>query len=150
EKQLALAFSDIVGSTPYFARFGDEAGRKLQQRHLDLIERAVPAAGGRIVDTAGDGAFLTFPTVEAAIAACIELQKAISAANATRPREHQLQVRLGIHFGPALTDGEQVSGEAVNLASRVAASGTPGEIRLSKEAFQECTNVLHRLSCRPL
>ena len=24
ERPLALAFSDVVGSTPYFARFGDE------------------------------------------------------------------------------------------------------------------------------
>ena len=32
-----MAFSDIVGSTPYFARFGDAAGRELQQRHLDLL-----------------------------------------------------------------------------------------------------------------
>ena len=68
EKHLALSFSDIVGSTPYFARFGDEAGRKLQQRHFDFLQQAIPPAGGRVVDTAGDGAFLVFPTVEAALA----------------------------------------------------------------------------------
>jgi hypothetical protein len=31
ERSMALAFSDIVGSTRYFARFGDEAGCRLQQ-----------------------------------------------------------------------------------------------------------------------
>ena len=41
EQKLALVFSDIVGSTPYFARFGDEAGRRLQQRHFDLLEKAL-------------------------------------------------------------------------------------------------------------
>jgi class 3 adenylate cyclase len=150
EKQVALGFSDIVGSTPYFARFGDEAGRKLQQRHFDFLAQALPPQGGRVVDTAGDGAFLVFPTVEAATTAFIEMHKAISADNATRPREHQLQLRIGLHWGPVLTDGQQVTGDAVNLTARVTASGSPGDIRLTKEAFQEFSNILYRLSCRPL
>ena len=61
EKQLCLVFTDVVGSTAYFARFGDAAGRGLQQRHFDLLRHALPAGGGRIVDTAGDGAFAVFP-----------------------------------------------------------------------------------------
>src|SRR6516165_6151454 len=64
-RSLALGFTDIVGSTAYFARFGDEAGRRLQQRHFDLLERALAPRGGRIVDTSGDGAFSCWPTVEA-------------------------------------------------------------------------------------
>src|SRR3954452_12787689 len=84
EKDLALAFSDIVGSTPYFERFGDEAGRQLQQRHLDLLQEVVKSAGGRIVDTAGDGAFLVFPTAEAVAGAFIAFQQKISADNASR------------------------------------------------------------------
>ena len=61
EKELALVFSDVVGSTDYFARFGDEAGRRLQQRHFDLLGPPVLAGGGRIVETGGDGAFVVFP-----------------------------------------------------------------------------------------
>ena len=41
ERRRALVFSDVVGSTPYFARFGDEAGRQLQQRHVDLLNAAI-------------------------------------------------------------------------------------------------------------
>src|SRR5438876_508462 len=37
EKNMALVFTDIVGSTPYFQRFGNEAGRGRQQRHFDLL-----------------------------------------------------------------------------------------------------------------
>src|SRR5690349_15570316 len=64
-RSLALSFTDIVGSTAYFARFGDEAGRRLQQRHFDLLERALVPRGGRVVDTSGDGAFSSTPTAEA-------------------------------------------------------------------------------------
>lgn len=150
EKHLALGFSDIVGSTPYFARFGDEAGRRLQQRHFDFIHQAASPAGGRVVDTAGDGAFLVFPKVEAAASAFIEVQNEISKDNFSRPRDQQLELRLGIHFGPVLTDGKDVTGDAVNLAARVAASGAPGEIRLTREAFYGFSSLFYRLSSRSL
>ena len=149
ERQLALAFSDIVGSTPYFARFGDAAGRQLVQLHIDLLNECLPHRQGRIVDTAGDGAFLVFPSADAAISALIEFEKIVSRENATRARDHQLQVRIGGHWGPALTDGVTVSGDSVNLCARVAASASAGEIRLTREMFQELSPA-HRLNCRPI
>jgi hypothetical protein len=139
----------VVASTDYFARFGDEAGRRLQQRHFDLLSPVVVAAGGRIVDTGGDGAFVVFASTEAAARACIELEKAIALDNLTSGREHQLSVRVGIHWGPVLTDDVLVTGDSVNLAARVTQSATPGEIRLTKEAFQELPNSL-RLRTQPL
>jgi class 3 adenylate cyclase len=150
ERRMALCFSDIVGSTPYFARFGDEAGRQLQQRHIDLLHKAIAPAGGRIVDTAGDGAFLCFQTVDGAIASVVELQRLISAENLTHAREHQLAVRIGAHHGSVLTDGVQVTGDAVNYCSRVAATANPGEIRLTKEAFFALADARQRLRCRML
>src|SRR4051812_3092130 len=149
ERYAALAFSDIVGSTPYFARFGDAAGRQLQQLHADLLGQCMGTHQGRIVDTAGDGAFLTFPTADTAIGALIELQKIVSRANGTRSRDHQLRLRTGLHWGPVLTDGSAVSGDAVNQCARVAASAEPGEMRLTREMFQEIA-VAHRLNCRAL
>ncbi len=148
-RQMALVFSDIVGSTPYFARFGDAAGRQLQQLHFDLLGKCVEAANGRIVDTAGDGAFCAFIDPETAARALIQLHQQIALSNAGRARQHQLQVRLGIHWGSVLTDGAVVSGDAVNLCARVAASADPGEIRLTREAFLELGRI-HRLGCRAL
>ena len=71
ERKAALAFTDVVDSTRYFAQFGDEAGRRLQQLHLDLLEKSIDGAG-RIVDTAGDGAFISFPSAMAAVGAMVE------------------------------------------------------------------------------
>jgi class 3 adenylate cyclase len=150
ERQLALAFSDMVGSTAYFARFGDEAGRRLQQRHFDLISKTIPGGEGRVVDTAGDGAFFVFPSVERALGALIELQKAIAEDNLTRSREDILSVRMGVHWGSVLTDGTHVTGDAVNLASRVTAAAVPGEIRLTRDAHSELTELFYRLNTRDL
>ena len=55
ERTLLMAFSDIVGSTPYFARFGDAVGRQLHQLHFDLLGQAAGDAQGRIVDAVGAG-----------------------------------------------------------------------------------------------
>ena len=147
EKQLCLCFSDVVGSTPYFARFGDAAGRGLQQRHFDVLETALKKHGGRLVDTAGDGAFTVFNTVESGADAFIAMENLISVQNASYAREHQLIVRVGMHWGPALTDGQAVTGDAVNFAARLASSGGPGEIRLSKTAFRELSTD-KRLRCK--
>ncbi len=145
EKRLALVFSDVVGSTPYFARFGDEAGRKLQQRHYDLVTAAITPEGGRVVDTAGDGVFLCFESVTAAARAMVMLQRAIVKDSDSRAAEHRLHVRVGIHVGPVLTDGVLVSGDAVNFCSRVAGSAASGEIRCSLVAHGELTDVELRL-----
>jgi class 3 adenylate cyclase len=150
EKRLGLAFSDIVGSTGHFERFGDEAGRKLQQRHFDLAQQVLAPVGGRVVDTAGDGIFMAFPDADAAASAAIALQREISNDNLTRSREQQMQVRVGIHAGSVLTDGNHVTGDAVNLAARVAGTSAAGEIRLSREAFHDLRLPAHRLSSRPL
>ncbi len=146
EKTLALSFTDIVGSTNYFAMYGDEAGRRLQQLHFDLIGKSIPRHEGRVIDTAGDGAFLAFPTPTQAALALIDLQQHIARQNALAAREHQLEVRLGIHWGPVLTDGDVVTGDSVNLCSRVTTSANGGEIRLSKAAYSELSKEL-RLRC---
>ena len=150
EKRLALVFCDMVGSTRYFVRHGDEAGRALQQRHVDLVGAAIAGSDGRVVDTAGDGVFLCFGGATAATRAMEGLQRAIARDNDARSIEHRLHVRMGVHVGPVLTDGVQVSGEAVNFCSHVAGSADAQEIRLSQAAHAELTDAELRLRCSHL
>lgn len=150
ERSVALAFSDVVGSTRYFARFGNEAGRRLQQQHLDLLHVAMSGNAGRVVDTAGDGAFLCFEAVDEAASTMMGLLRSVSAENWNRPREHQLAVRIGVHFGPVLTDGSHVTGDSVNLCSRVTDSADPGQIRMTREAFLALESLDLRLNSRML
>jgi class 3 adenylate cyclase len=146
-RSLALCFTDIVDAAAYFAQFGDEAGRRLQQRHIDLLERALAPHGGRVVDTAGDGAFSCFPAVEAGAGALLDFFQMLRDDNAASARDDELRVRAGLHWGDVLTDGAVVSGEAVNLCARVCLTGSAGEIRLTLDAFHELPNAL-KLRCR--
>lgn len=149
ETDAAICFSDIVGSTAYFARFGDVVGRQLQQLHFDLLARVLAMHDGRLVDTAGDGAACIFPAAGAAAAAMCALAQGVSAENMHRAREHQIVLRIGVHWGRVLTDGVQVTGEVMNVCARIAASAEPGQIRLSRACFREL-DLDARLRCRPL
>jgi adenylate cyclase len=150
EKRLALVFSDIVGSTPYFARFGDAEGQKLQQRHADFVHAAAHAGEGRVVDMAGDGAFLCFASADRALLATMQLEDTIARDNDHRSADERWGVRIGVHYGSVLTDGDRVSGDAVNYCARVAASAEQSEIRITREAFGALTDAQLRLKCRRL
>lgn len=149
ECSLALVFSDIIGSTSYFSRFGDAAGRQLQQLHFDLLAACIESTGGRIADTAGDGAFLVFPHVTAAVNGIVAFENMMARANETRSHQQQLLVRIGVHWGSVLSDGVAVSGDSVNLCARVCASAGVGEVRLTRAVFHELGRE-HRLSCRSI
>ncbi|MBI4861188.1 MAG: adenylate/guanylate cyclase domain-containing protein [Candidatus Riflebacteria bacterium] len=123
ERKMALAFSDVVGSTAYFQRHGDAAGRALLERHYALLGKVVASAEGLIVDTAGDGAFLCFPRAQAAAEAMLELQRLIVSGNANVTEESRLSIRVGLHWGPVLKADRVVTGDSVNLCARVAAGG---------------------------
>jgi len=149
ERSLLMAFSDIVGSTPYFARFGDAVGRQMHQLHYDLIGQAAADAQGRIVDAVGDGVFCVFPDAEAGVRGIVAFQQATARENAARAREHQLTVRIGLHWGSVLTDGTLVTGDSVHVAARVARAAEPGGVCLTRQVFLEFGPQM-RLHCHPI
>jgi class 3 adenylate cyclase len=151
ERSLALCFTDVAGSTAYCARYGDAAGKALSQRHLDLLAPCLEEHGGRIIDTAGDSAFVCFETMRDAGLASSRLQDRVAEANVRYAEEHRLAIRTGLHFGPVLTDGAVVSGDAVNVCARVGAIGAPGEIVLTRAAFAALPpDMRHECAARPI
>ena len=56
---ITVLFTDIVGSTEVAAGLGDERWRRLLARHHAAIRKQLKRFGGREVDTAGDGFFMT-------------------------------------------------------------------------------------------
>jgi class 3 adenylate cyclase len=140
ERSMSVVFSDVVGSSGYTAKHGDEAGRMMLQRHIDLVTTVTAAHRGRIVDTAGDGVFCVFPTVTDAVVALSELHREVIGA---------FSIRTAVHHGRVLTDGVVVSGDAVNFCARVVSSAVPAEIRLTRAAFHELESN-DRARCRAL
>lgn len=142
ERPTALIFTDVVGSTAYISRFGDVAGRVLLQRHHELLERTLGKVGGRLVDTAGDGAFCVANSAQEGASLLTQLQSFILADNATVGPHEQLAVRSGMHWGLALVGGELVTGESVHTAARIMGTAEGGQIRISREAFDQLSPKL--------
>ncbi len=149
ERPVTLVFTDVVGSTAYFERFGDAAGRALLQRHLDMLDGVIGLHQGRVVDTAGDGAFCTFDRLLPAVLAMSELQSMIAADNAGRSAEQRMGLRIGIHVGEVLTDGVIVTGDAVHMAARVSNTAHAGEIHLTQSTVMQLPPAF-RVRCKPL
>ena len=121
---LAVLFTDIVGSSDLAAQMGDESWKRLLRRHHEIMRAAVDRAGGRIVDTAGDGVFAVFPRPAAAIGCAFEAIDALRAIG--------VEIRAGIHFGETESSEGRVSGIVVHTAARVMALAGPGEILITR------------------
>ena len=90
---LTLVFTDLVDSTALKAQRGDQVVSDLLDRHRTLVRRMAAHCGGRIIDWAGDGCFLTFESSSAAVVFALQLQLA-HAESPDLPR-----VRTGLHMG---------------------------------------------------
>jgi class 3 adenylate cyclase/streptogramin lyase len=118
-----VLFTDIVGSTDIASKLGDARWRTLLSRHHALVRREVRRFGGREVDTAGDGFFVTFATPAEGI------RCACGAADAVR--ELGVEIRAGLHFGEIEQMKPKVAGLAVATAARIAALAAGGEVLVS-------------------
>jgi predicted ATPase/class 3 adenylate cyclase len=116
---VTLVFTDVEGSTRLLHLLG-ERFEPVRARMREIVRRAVAARGGTEVDWAGDGAFLAFPKARDALAAVVEIQRALAAG--PTPSEEAVRLRVGIHTGePALGD-EGYVGMDVVVAARICAA----------------------------
>ena len=116
----AVLFTDIVGSTSIAAEMGNTRWVELVARHHRIVRHQVGRFGGREIDDAGDGFFVTFERPADAI------RCAVAAAEAVR--ELGIEIRAGVTFGELETVGRKPGGLVVNTASRVMSVGGPGEV----------------------
>src|SRR6059036_12757 len=117
--QLTILFTDVVGSTTYFNRFGDTAGLLLLHRHDNVVINAVLEFQGTVIKTIGDSVMAEFSGPLAATRAAIEIQRRLVQHNGGVSDNERLQIRTGINSGPGFRRGNDVYGEVVNVAARI-------------------------------
>jgi len=132
---VTIFFSDIENSTQLNTQLGDSRWIKVLGAHDRLIETYVEKYRGLIVKSFGDGHMIVFTTPELALAAALDIQRALG-ANWNRSRELRrtpIRVRIGLHTGTAIERGGDYFGQNVALAARVAAQAQGGEILVTEE-----------------
>ena len=131
-KLAAILFADVVGYTALMQKNEDAASVWLKRFQGDLNEQ-VELFGGQIVNFYGDGALCTFQSPLDAMRCAIQLQSEFQ-------NEPSVPVRIGIHSGTVVIEGEKVYGNSVNIASRIESMGVPGAILVSKKIRDELRN----------
>ena len=125
---VTFCFTDVEGSTQLFTRLGPHFLDVLEE-HRRIIRSALASHGGVEVKTEGDGFFVAFADPARAVAACVELQRALAAHE--WPADGDVRVRVGLHMGPAEpADGDYVAYD-VHVAARVSGAGHGGQILLT-------------------
>ena len=116
----AVLFTDLVGSTERAAALGDADWKSVLDRHDAVVRAIVGRNGGSVIKATGDGVLALVPSA----GTCLHVAATISHDLAAEG----LDVRMGAHVGDVDRRGDDVSGLAVNIASRAMSKGANGEI----------------------
>jgi predicted ATPase/class 3 adenylate cyclase len=127
---VTFLFTDIEGSTHLLQHVGAARYAVLQVEHRRLVQAAVAAHSGHEVDSQGDSFFVAFPTAHDALAAAVQVQRALAAHR--WPAGAAVRVRMGLHTGAAQVSGDRYVGLEVHRAARIAAAGHGGQMLLSQ------------------
>lgn len=131
----ALVMADLVDSVRLIGAY---PGVVIAQwrAFVDALRRELlPAHGGRMVKSLGDGFLLDFERVPAAAAVAVELHRRLAAGDA--PGGERLMLRVGVHVGEVVIDELDDYGPAVNLAARLREQAAAGETLVSAEVADQ-------------
>jgi len=132
---LTFLLTDIEGSTRLWEEHHEAMARALAI-HDRLISTVVVDHGGRLVKAKGEGdsSFSVFDRPASAVAAALELQRALAAE--PWPLPAPLAVRIAIHAGDAQKREADFYGPVVNRCARLRAIGHGGQTLLSAAAAE--------------
>jgi len=120
ERDAAMLFVDVSGSTRYFERYGEVAGRAMIAGCFDIVVPEIRRCGGTVVKTLGDGLLAVFDRASDLVDAASAVHRAIEEANRARPTAGRVSIHCGGDFGPVTRDAAgDVYGDAVNVAARL-------------------------------
>jgi adenylate cyclase len=143
----AILFADVTGSTSLYERLGDERALAVIELVLGELRKSVAIQRGRVIKTIGDEVMAVLPSADAAMQAGCDMQIRIAAI--PKIEAITLSIRVGFHFGPAIEEGGDVFGDAVNTAARMTGVAKGGQI-ITSRATVEALSPLLRAGTREL
>ena len=123
---MAVLFADVSDSTKLYESIGDTAAFGNVREVIGLMRGITDAYNGRVVKTIGDGLMCVFPSADGAASAAGEMQRQIAQRPPLKSGK-QLTIRVGFHYGPVIQDGDDVFGDSVNVAARMAGLALSGQ-----------------------
>ena len=134
--QQTLLFTDVVGSTAFYAERGDPAAFVEIKRHFDELFAIVAANNGAVVKTIGDAVMATFGDPADAVRASQLIHQAFHPTRADTP----IRLRISLNTGPCiavrLNANADYFGGTVNVAAKLQALAEGHQIAMSEATYQ--------------
>jgi class 3 adenylate cyclase len=115
-ENVAILFTDIVGSTGLSQRLSPEVADEVRRGHFSILRRAIAEAGGSEVKNLGDGLMVVFGSASGALSCAVAMQQGVERDN--RGREHSVDLRGGLSVGEASNEEGDYFGDPVVEAAR--------------------------------
>jgi adenylate cyclase len=132
----ALLSADVVGYSRLMA--ADEvATLRAVTACREQLSELVRGHGGRVVDAPGDNLLAEFPAASRAAECAVAIQRAMAERNAPLAEAERMRLRIGLHLGEVLVEGERLYGDGVNVAARLEALAPPGGLACSQALRDE-------------
>lgn len=146
-EQLAILFTDLVGSTELSQQHAPDAADDIRRQHHVLLRQAITEHGGTEVKNLGDGVMVVFGSASAAIACAVSMQQGVDVDN--RRMQRITPLRIGISAGEVVREDDDYFGDSVVEASRLCGQCEGGQILLA-EVARLLAGRRNTHQCRPL
>ena len=124
----------------------DEEGTHVRVKRIEreLIEPSIVEHHGKLVKTTGDGFLAIFDSPVEAVRCAIVIQQNMVGRNASLPKHHWIEFRIGVNLGDVIVEAEDVYGDGVNIATRLEGIADPGQVYISGGIYEQ---VKQKLVC---
>lgn len=134
-------FTDMVGYTALGQKH-ESLSLALVEEQRKLIRPALGRHQGREVKTIGDSFFVEFASALDAARCAYDIQRSVREFNVSMPEERRIHLRIGVHLGDVVESQGDISGDAVNIASRIESLAEDGGVCLTRQVYDQVYNKL--------
>lgn len=133
----AIMFYDMVGFSSRMAVAEVTTFEMLNTCRAKVIHPLIEEMNGRIVKLMGDGALVEFNSVVDAVNCAVLVQEELAERRALDTDQSLIEIRIGLHLGDVIIDGDDIYGEGVNIAARLECIADPGSVCVSEDAIRQ-------------
>src|SRR2546423_255818 len=140
----AIVAGDIAGYSRLMEIDEEGTHNRVKRIERDLIEPSIAEHHGKLVKTTGDGFIAIFDSPVEAVRCSIVIQQNLVGRNASIPKHHWIEYRIGVNLGDVIIETDDVYGDGVNVASRLEGIADPGQVYISGGIYEQ---IKHKLVC---
>jgi class 3 adenylate cyclase len=132
-KLAAILAADVVGYSRLMEQDEADTFERLRTHRKELFEPEIVKHHGSIFKLMGDGLLAEFGSVVDAVECAAVLQREMARRNEGLPDGRRIDMRVGVHLGDVIIEGEDRHGDAVNVAARLEQLAEPGGVCVSQQ-----------------